>query len=243
DKTVSQEVREMISRDLGISIEGFSIFNAKGCEHCNFTGFIGRQAIYEILVVDEEIKDLIIKKTPSSRIKNVAVSKGMTVLRQDGWQKVIAGLATVEEVMQITAPLGQGTQKLFSNDIPSKESKLLGLGRRAYHRIEREIDFTYEVYKTKDDLLKGEVSSEHIANTKNISAGGLIFVSEEYLSMECILSVKIKLPDGSEPIQCLSKVVSMSEIIPNKAYEVAVCFLDIASIQRARIDEYVRRKK
>ncbi len=242
DKTVSQEVREMISRDLGISIESCSIFNAKGCEHCNFTGFIGRQAIYEILVVDEEIKDLIIKKTPSSRIKNVAVSKGMTVLRQDGWKKVIAGLATVEEVMQITAPLGHGTQKIFSNDIPSEESKLLGLGRRVYHRIENEINFTYEVYKTKDDLLKGEVSSENIANTKNISAGGLIFVSEEHLSMEYILSVKIKLSDGSEPIQCLSKVVRMSEIIPNKAYEVALCFLDIASTQRGRIDQYIGKK-
>jgi len=60
--------------------------------------------------------------------------------------------------------------------------------------------------------------------------------------MEYILSVKIKLSDGSEPIQCLSKVVRMSEIIPNKAYEVALCFLDIASTQRGRIDQYIGEK-
>ncbi len=242
DKTVSQEIREMISKDLGIGLESFSIFNAKGCEHCNFTGFVGRQAIYEILVLDEEIKNLIIKRTPSSQIKSAAVSKGMTVLRQDGWQKVIAGLATVEEVMQITAPLENGSKKTFYNEPQSGKIIFSGLSQRAYNRLDDKINFTYEVYKTKEGLLRGEVNSKDTGTTKNISAGGLIFVSGEFLSMEYILSIKISFPDGGDYIQCLAKIVKITEIIPNKAYEVALCFLDIASTQRARIDKYVARK-
>jgi type II secretion system protein E len=74
----------------------------RGCEECRFTGFKGRSAIYEILVVTEALRPLIIERASSSAIKQLAVSRGMKTLRDDGWEKVRQGITTVEEVARVT---------------------------------------------------------------------------------------------------------------------------------------------
>ena len=104
DKDIPTELKEQIAKDLGLkSSDEVKVFRGKGCPICNQTGFLGRTAIYEILLVDEQIKELIVKKMPSNQIKKMAISKGMRTLRQDGWQKVIAGITTPEEVMKNTS--------------------------------------------------------------------------------------------------------------------------------------------
>ena len=65
-----------------------SYYRGKGCEACRFTGFKGRTAIYEILTVDDRIKELILQKTPSDVIKKEAVRLGMKTLYQDGLKKI-----------------------------------------------------------------------------------------------------------------------------------------------------------
>ena len=76
-------------------------FRGRGCKACNNTGYMGRTGIYEILLVNEEIKKMILQKASSDAIKQKAVGFGMRTLKQDGWEKVLAGLTTPEEVLRV----------------------------------------------------------------------------------------------------------------------------------------------
>lgn len=73
-----------------------------GCEECNYTGFKGRIAIHEILVPDEEIKELIIHNAPAQEIRKVALNKGFQTLKQDGIIKVLWGETTLKQVLAVT---------------------------------------------------------------------------------------------------------------------------------------------
>jgi len=74
----------------------------QGCKDCNFTGYKGRTAIHEILVVDKGIRDLMLKKASTDELREKAVSQGMKTLRLCGWKKVIEGLTTPEEILRVT---------------------------------------------------------------------------------------------------------------------------------------------
>ncbi|OQW96933.1 MAG: secretion system protein E [Verrucomicrobia bacterium A1] len=79
-----------------------TIYEAAGCEECRMTGFRGRTGIYEILVVSDAVRQLIVTRAASSEIKQVALRHGMRTLRTDGWTKVLAGVTTVEEVLRVS---------------------------------------------------------------------------------------------------------------------------------------------
>lgn len=76
---------------------------ARGCESCLNTGYAGRLAIYEILLVNDEIRTLVLKNADSGTIKRAALKNGMKTLRMDGAQRVLAGVTTTEEVLRVTA--------------------------------------------------------------------------------------------------------------------------------------------
>ena len=78
------------------------IYRGKGCRTCNNTGYMGRTGIYEIMMMNEPIKKLIMEKASSDIIKQTAVKMGMKTLRQDGWKNILAGVTTPEEVMRVT---------------------------------------------------------------------------------------------------------------------------------------------
>jgi general secretion pathway protein E len=80
------------------------LFRARegGCPACLGAGFKGRTAIYELLIIDEKIRQLAIKNTDAQSLKVSAVSSGMRTLREDGAQKVLAGMTTTAEVLMIT---------------------------------------------------------------------------------------------------------------------------------------------
>lgn len=78
------------------------LHRGEGCRFCKETGYKGRTAIFELMQMDEEIRDLVIQKAPSTQIKEVACRKGMRTLREDGQAKVIEGLTTVEEMLRVT---------------------------------------------------------------------------------------------------------------------------------------------
>lgn len=79
-----------------------SFFKGPGCSECLNTGFKGRSGIYEILLLTDEIRNMILSKADSTQIKAVALSNGMSSLREDGARRVIAGLTTTEEVLRVT---------------------------------------------------------------------------------------------------------------------------------------------
>jgi general secretion pathway protein E len=79
-----------------------TFYKARGCDRCTNTGFSGRRGIYELMLVDDAIGPLILRKADARAIKRMAWEQGMDTLRDDGARKVLAGRTTVEEVLAAT---------------------------------------------------------------------------------------------------------------------------------------------
>jgi len=82
---------------------GGDFFAGKGCSACGGTGYSGRVGIYEILEVDDEIRQAIMKQANGGDIKQIAIQKGMTTMTEDGLRKALEGLTTVEEILRVTS--------------------------------------------------------------------------------------------------------------------------------------------
>lgn len=89
--------------DLGnLDLSKLVIFEGKGCESCKFTGYKGRTAIYEFLVMNDAMREMVLERLPANQIQKKAISFGMKTLRQDGWEKVLKGMTTISEVIRVT---------------------------------------------------------------------------------------------------------------------------------------------
>lgn len=97
DETLLLKFRNIVEN---VDIKRF--YAGRGCEQCNLSGFYGRTSIFEILRVDEKIRDLIFNKAPENHISREAVAGGMRTLAQSGIIKVAAGLTTLREVAKVT---------------------------------------------------------------------------------------------------------------------------------------------
>ncbi|MDO5566759.1 MAG: hypothetical protein Q4G59_08890, partial [Planctomycetia bacterium] len=83
-------------------IEGKQFFQGEGCVACNNTGYKGRTAIHEFLLVNDEIRDLILNKGSVLELRNAAARNGMIPLRNAGMDKVFQGITTIDEVVRET---------------------------------------------------------------------------------------------------------------------------------------------
>jgi len=83
--------------------ENTKIAKIKGCSQCNSTGYQGRIAIFEALLVDDEIEKFILKKPSIVALRDLAIKKGMIPIRKDGFIKVLEGVTTIEEVERVAA--------------------------------------------------------------------------------------------------------------------------------------------
>jgi type IV pilus assembly protein PilB len=91
-----------VLKDWGIK-ERINLYRTKGCDFCNNTGFFGRVAILEVMMIDDHIRQLIIKKGSLDEIKEYAIEKqGMNTLRDDALLKVKQGLTSLDEALRIT---------------------------------------------------------------------------------------------------------------------------------------------
>ena len=92
--------------DLGaLGIEGAAdvrLWRGRGCGECRGTGYRGRTGIYELFVLTEDARSLILRRAPGREIRRAALDAGMLTLRLDGWAKACEGLTTVEEVLRVT---------------------------------------------------------------------------------------------------------------------------------------------
>ncbi len=95
------ELPDKIAEDVGLP-KGSVVYKPVGCETCRGTGYKGRSGIYEIMKVDEEIKNLILEGAAGHRIQHEAIKKGMMTLRDSGLIKVRDGVTSLEEVLQVT---------------------------------------------------------------------------------------------------------------------------------------------
>jgi general secretion pathway protein E len=110
-RVICPECKEVYTPELGVMEElgvnqseasDLTIFKGAGCEKCASTGFRGRKGIYELLMVNDDIRELILEKAPSNVIKDKGRSDGMKTLREAGWTKVREGVSTVSEVLRVT---------------------------------------------------------------------------------------------------------------------------------------------
>ncbi|MFA5293098.1 MAG: type II secretion system ATPase GspE [Phycisphaerae bacterium] len=93
------ELREL---GIGTSGSGDQFFTGAGCSKCFNTGYKGRTGIYELMVIDEEIREMVNLRQTAGVIKQKAIEKGLQTLRMDGARKVMAGATTIAEVLRVT---------------------------------------------------------------------------------------------------------------------------------------------
>jgi len=82
-------------------LQGAQFARGAGCQACNYTGYRGRTGIFELLVMSEDIKELVLQSQPSNVLKAAAVRGGMRVLRNDGFRKVSLGMTSIVEVVRV----------------------------------------------------------------------------------------------------------------------------------------------
>ena len=102
---VRYELSDAEIKELGLDVRKIESRSAykpgAGCENCQ-NGYSGRCGIHELLVINEEIRSLILQRYDSSTIKNAAIKQGFETLRIDGAKKVLQGITSMEEVFMVT---------------------------------------------------------------------------------------------------------------------------------------------
>jgi type II secretory ATPase GspE/PulE/Tfp pilus assembly ATPase PilB-like protein len=256
-KSVVPEIKEEIMRTLQLpNANSIKIYHGKGCDYCNSTGFFGRTAIYEILVINEDIRRAILEKKRAEDIKQLAIKNGMITLRQDGWRKVAAGVTTPAEVMNVTVkdeylqfsaavspPTSVETQKrktfVVNQSIFSAKDDY---NNRIYQRVPARVGVRYQLVQQSPDNPTQLTTEgiEHSSVTKDISAGGLKFVSGYTLPLGTILELKVHLDKNERSIDCLAKVCRVEDDNLSAMFSLAVYYLDISSADRVKIDNFCR---
>lgn len=92
---------DVIKQELGEELE-FTFFKGKGCKICRYTGYQGRVGVFEVLEVTNEIKKLITTKCDAETISQAARKEGMRMMIEDGLEKAVKGITTIEEVIRVT---------------------------------------------------------------------------------------------------------------------------------------------
>jgi len=113
--SLAPKLEQWVPKDA--NTKAHQVFAAKGCKRCRETGYFGRFPISEILVPTDTIRDLIMKGIADRAILNVARKGGMKTIFEDGIDRVLQGLTTLDEVTRVVAP----------PRVPSKEKKLIAV--------------------------------------------------------------------------------------------------------------------
>ena len=95
----SEDELELLGTQL--KCDGRNLYHGAGCSNCIDTGYMGREGIFELMTIDDEIRESIMANASSNKIKQIAIKKGMFTLRQDGLRKALAGNTTIKEVLRV----------------------------------------------------------------------------------------------------------------------------------------------
>lgn len=89
--------------EYGINSNEITLYKGEGCPYCKETGYKGRIAIFELMVITDNIRDLISKNATTAKLRETAIKEGMCQLREDGIKKVCEGLTTIDEVLRVAS--------------------------------------------------------------------------------------------------------------------------------------------
>ena len=85
-----------------IGVSSAQLYRAVGCKTCRQTGFFGRRAVFELMDLNEELRQLILKERSTGEVREVARQHGLRSLSEDGWRLLAEGVTTVDEVLRVT---------------------------------------------------------------------------------------------------------------------------------------------
>jgi hypothetical protein len=264
------ELKSEIAAELRIdNLSRIRIFEGKGCDRCNGTGYYGRTAIYEILVMNDLIRKAIFDRAQAETIKQIALSQGMRTLRQDGWRRVLQGITTPAEVVNTTTReqqlLGVAPPVINSLDIkpaalPQKQEaqpkrsdyRIITKSDldekkqndRVYPRVDQSLEVLYRIFQSNPDAIVVQAKDiEYTTTTKNIGAGGVVVCSDKPLPVGSVIEIRIYLDDNKkESVECLAKICRVEKEHERDRYNIVVYFLDISSADRNKIALFVNEK-
>lgn len=95
----SEDMQEYLTMN---GIMSKTLFMQKGCDKCRKNGYSGRVGIYELLAVDDQLRDMIARNPNVAEFRRICIERGMVTLRQDGMRKVVGGITTISEVLRVT---------------------------------------------------------------------------------------------------------------------------------------------
>ena len=88
-----------------LMLQGFTSgksFRGKGCDRCRKTGYAGRLGIYELLVMDDSLRDMVTRNPDVIQLRKMCRERGLVTLREDGFHKVSKGQTTIDEILRVT---------------------------------------------------------------------------------------------------------------------------------------------
>jgi type IV pilus assembly protein PilB len=103
DEVIPNELQVKLLENHGFDISNHKFFTGKGCEKCHNTGYKGRFGIYEIMPMQNEIQELILARKPSNDIRKKAMELGLVTLQEQGFNKVVEGITSIDEWMRVVA--------------------------------------------------------------------------------------------------------------------------------------------
>ena len=100
-----------------LTLQGFAadkIFKGKGCDRCRKTGYSGRLGIYELLVMDDTLRDMVTRNPDVTQLRKLCRERGWSRCGEDGFEKVMKGLTTVDEILRVTENATNATSSTVS---------------------------------------------------------------------------------------------------------------------------------
>ena len=268
---VPSAIKEEVRRSLKLSSDDpVKMYRGKGCEKCNSTGYYGRMAIFEILEIKDEIRSAILEKARADQLKAMAIENGMVTLRTCGWQSVVDGLTTPDEILNVTVrdehdgQLYEIVEDKIKTTEPSYEKGIFSekqavawrvkrqaswenqnlYDARIYPRIPSPIEVRYQILSKNPEDPRYLISNgvEYTTYTEDISAGGLRFLAKDILPLDTLLGLQIQLPDSKKRISCLAKICRLEEDSREHIFAVVNYYLDLTSSDRAAISRFVKHE-
>jgi len=87
--------------NLAMDLDAVTFYRGRGCDRCLHSGYRGRIGVFEMMVINDSIRELVLKKAPAHSIRQEALDSGMVTLRQDAMQKILEGITTMEEALRV----------------------------------------------------------------------------------------------------------------------------------------------
>jgi type IV pilus assembly protein PilB len=99
----SDEVKKLLEKaGFEGNLDGSETFKGRGCDKCRSTGYAGRSGLYELLVMDDALRDLVTRNPDVNELRKLCREAGLKTLREDGFDKVRSGATSVDEVLRVT---------------------------------------------------------------------------------------------------------------------------------------------